>query len=490
MALFLLLALPVIGAIVSALMPRERQRTIEYSAVGASVIECILALAIAASILRGETGPSSVLFATDALGAFFLLFSSAVGIAAAIHSVGHLREEAHKGIIGFRRIREYFVLFHLFFFAMYLASATSSPIIVWVAIEATTLATAFLITFYNKPSALEAGWKLLIVNTVGLLLGFLGTLLFLNAAAQAGISNAFVSWDMLYSLHGNLDPMLIKVAFIFVIVGYGTKVGLVPMHTWLPDAHSKAPVPISSLLSGLLLNVALIAILRFRSVTDTVVDPSFTQHLLIGFGVVSLIVAALIIFGQKNYKRMLAYSSIEHMGIMCIGFGIGGLATIAALFHMLYHALLKPILFFCAGNFFLKYSSTKIDEIRGALSVLPFSAIIFFAGLLAISGIPPSGIFFTKLSILAAGMTDYPYLMLIVIAALGIVLAGFLRGITQMLYGAAPLNDADGKPITKGEASYWTMFSIGFLAVIFVVTSIYIPAPLNDLIIGAASAIQ
>ncbi len=484
MTTYLLLLLPLLAALLSGVLPREKQRVIEYASVTAAAAEFFLAIAVGLSVVHSGPLSASYFFKTDALGAFILLFATTVGLAAAIHSVGHLREESQKGIIGFRRVRQYFVLFHFFFFAMYLAATTASPIIMWVAIEATTLATAFLISFYNKPSALEAGWKHLIVNSVGLLIGFLGTLLFLNAAAGAGALGTFISWDLLHSVQGALDPTLIKIAFVFVIVGYGTKVGFVPMHTWLPDAHSKAPVPISSLLSGLLLNVALIAILRFRSVADAVVDPAFSQHLLIGFGIVSLVVAALIIFGQKNYKRMLAYSSIEHMGIMGIGFGIGGVAAIAALFHMLYHALLKPILFFCAGNFFLKYSSTKIDNVRGGLTLLPFSAAVFFAGLLAISGIPPSGIFFTKLSILSAGMAHYPYLMLIVIAALGIVLAGFLRAISTMLFGEPP------QDLGKGEASYWTLASLGFLSVIFVVLSVYIPVPLRELVTNAASIIQ
>jgi len=285
----------------------------------AHVCELALGLGIVYTVLSSGSLTVSPIFTVDALGAFVLLFTTIVGFAAAVHSVGTLREEMHKEIIGFRRLREYYILFHLFFFAMFAAATTSSPLIMWTAIEATTLATAFLISFYNKPSALEAGWKHLIINSVGLLLGFLGTLLFLDAAAGAGASSAFVTWDTFHQLAGALNPTLLKIAFVFVIVGYGTKVGFVPMHTWLPDAHSKAPISISSLLSGVLLNMALIAILRFRAVLQMTVDPSFAQHLLIGFGVISLVVAAFIIFGQKNYKRMLAYSSIEHMGILGIG---------------------------------------------------------------------------------------------------------------------------------------------------------------------------
>ncbi len=479
-----LLAIPLIATFAGVLLPKERQALIEYGAVAASGFSTLLALLVGWSVLTHGPLPGPGFLGVDALGAFGILVTSFVGFAAAIHSVGHLREEARKGIIGFRRIREYYSLFHLFIFSMLAASASESPIIAWTAIEATTLATAFLITFYNKPSALEAGWKNLILNSVGLLLGFLGTLLFLNAAASAGASGPFISWDTLGTLAGSFNPTLVKVAFVLCLVGYGTKVGLVPMHTWLPDAHSKAPVPISALLSGVLLNIAFIALLRFRSVTDVAVDPHFTAYLLMTFGILSLVVAAFVIFGQKNYKRMLAYSSIEHMGIMAIGFGIGGVAIVAALFHMLYHALLKPLLFFAAGNLFLKYSSTKIENVKGALTLLPFSTAAFFAGLLAVSGIPPSGIFFTKLAILAEGMRAYPYLMLGVLAALALILAGFLASATAMFFSEAPGD------LPKGEANGWTVASISFLALLFVGLSIYVPAPLTVLMGQAAAIIK
>jgi hydrogenase-4 component F len=483
MTIYLLLLAPLMAAALTALASRPNRKFIEYAAALAAFIEVILAITIAAGVLQNGIVRASNVFTTDALGAFVVLFVSVVGLAAAVHSVGHLREETRKGIVGFSRVRQYFTLFHLFFFAMFAAALTASPVLMWAAIEATTLASAFLVTFYNKSSALEAGWKFLIINSVGLLLGFLGTLLFLSAAAMAGASGAFITWSDLHALAGSLDPTLIKIAFIFVLVGFGTKVGLVPMHTWLPDAHSKAPIPISALLSGVLLNIALVGILRFRAVADAVINPSFSQHLLIGFGIVSLVVAAFIIYVQKNYKRLLAYSSIEHMGIVTIGFGLGGAAIFYALFHMLYHALLKPILFFSAGNFFLKYGSTKIARIRGALSTVPFSAVAFFAALLAIAGTPPSGIFFTEIGILGAGIRSYPSVMLVALLAILIVFAGFLQHASAMLFGEP---DAD---MPKGEANAWTLVPIAFLFLIFAATSIHVPAALNDLIGRAAALI-
>jgi hydrogenase-4 component F len=484
MLIYALIALPLAAAALTALTPRSGKVFIEYGALGAALLEVAAALGIASGVLTGGVVSASAIFQADALSAFVASFIALVGLAAAMHSIGHLREEVRKEVIGFRRVRQYFVLFHLFFFAMFSAAVTASPVLMWAAVEATTLASAFLVTFYNKPSALEAGWKFLIINSVGLLLGFLGTLLFLAAAGGAGASGAFVTWSTLLGLSAALNPLLLKIAFVFVLVGFGTKVGFVPMHTWLPDAHSKAPVPISALLSGVLLNIALVGILRFRTVVDATVDPAFTSSLLIGFGIVSLMVAAFIIYVQKNYKRLLAYSSIEHMGVIALGFGVGGAGVFFALFHMLYHALLKPILFFSAGNFFLKYSSTKIAQVRGALSVVPVSAVLFFAALLAVAGVPPSGIFFTELGILSAGIGSHPYVMMLMLAGLLIIFAGFIRHGSAMLFGEAPSD------IPRGEVSNWTVVSIAFLFVVFAAVSFAVPASLTALISHAAALIN
>lgn len=484
MALSLLLTVPLVSAALTALASREQRRLIEYGAVLAGLVQILLALLIGAAILQGTSASVFSAFRADALGAFAVLFISVVGFAAAIHSVGHLREETTSGVIGFRRVRQYFVLFHLFFFAMFAAAVSASPILMWVTVEATTLATAFLVTFYNKPSALEAGWKFLIINSVGLLLGFLGTLLYLSAAAGLGAQGTFVTWDVLLSLPANLDPTIIKIAFIFVLVGFGTKVGLVPMHTWLPDAHSNAPIPISSLLSGVLLNIALIGILRFRAVTDAIADPSFSRELLLAFGIISLVVAALIMYVQKNYKRLLAYSSIEHMGLLTIGFALGGVAALAALFHMLYHALIKPVLFFVAGNFFLRYDTTKIAEVKGTLSALPVSAAVFLIGLLAAAGVPPSGMFFTKVGILSEAVQATPVIAGVALIAILIVFASFLKHGSAMLFGEPPAH------ITRAENNYWTLVGTLFLLSVFILTSVYMPQPLGSLVEAAAAIIR
>jgi hydrogenase-4 component F len=364
---------------------------------------------------------------------------------------------------------------HLFIFAMFFAIITPNPLLMWIAIEATTLSTAFLISFYNKPSAMEAAWKYLIINSVGLLLGFFGTLLFLYPALYAGDYD-LITWKTIMAHVSDFDPFVIKIAFIFVLIGYGTKVGLAPMHTWLPDAHSKAPVPISCLLSGVLLNVAFFAILRFKVVTDSVIGALFSQRLLIFFGIFSILVAAFIIFVQKNYKRLLAYSSIEHMGVIALGFGFGGIGSSAALLHMLYHSLTKSLLFLSAGNIFLKYSSTKISNVKGVMLLLPFTGVSFFIGFLAITGIPPFGIFITEFSILSAGINSYPVVAILAISGLSLVFAGFLKHTVALLFGE---ND---RGLPRGGAGYWTVVPLLILVALLAITSVYVPTFLTHLI--------
>jgi hydrogenase-4 component F len=383
-----------------------------------------------------------------------------------------------KGIIGLSRVRQFFLLLEFFLFAMSLAVSTINPIIMWISIEATTLSTAFLISFYNKPSATEAAWKYLIINSLGLLLSLLGTLLFL---ALPETKTGAITWDMLRASAAGMSPAAVKAAFIFILVGYGTKVGLVPMHTWLPDAHSKAPSPISALLSGVLLNVALVAVLRFKGLTDIAVGTEFAASLLIWFGFASIIVAALIIFAQKSYKRLLAYSSIEHMGIIVLGIGFGGIGLVVAIMHMLYHALTKTLLFFAAGNVFLKYSSTKMKNVTGVLSALPLTGPMLFGGLIAIVGLPPFGIFFTKMLILSSGMALHPWIAGIVLFALAVVFFGFFRHIYGMLFG--PVTEG----ISRGESRLLTQVPLLLIMALLIIWSWDFPEALSELIRQAAA---
>jgi hydrogenase-4 component F len=290
-----------------------------------------------------------------------------------------------------------------------------------------------------------------------------------------------VDWQTLLNNAGNLNPAIARMAFIFILIGYGTKMGLAPMHTWLPDAHSKAPVPISSLLSGVLLNVAFLAILRFKLIVDTAIGSHFSQDLLLFFGVLSILVAAFIILIQKNYKRLLAYSSIEHMGIVALGFGFGSVGIFMALLHMIYHSLAKAALFLSSGNIFLKYSSTKIAKVKGALATLPITGGLFLLGFLAITGVPPFGIFLTEFYILSAGISAHPFIIVTILFALALIFIGFLRHITAMVFGDSP------EEVTQGETDKWLIFSPALLIVILIIMGFFLPQFIKELINSAAS---
>ncbi len=454
----------------------KKRKIIEITSIITSAVALTVSMIITLKVSSIGVYEFFPFFYIDALGSIVMLIIAFVGLATTVYSVQYLREETAKNIIGFSKVRQYFILLNLFLGVMFLAVTTSSPIFAWISIEATTLCTAFLISFYNKPSAIEAAWKYLIINSIGLLLGFFGTLLYFSSS-----TSGFIDWQTLKVNTVHLDPLVAKIAFIFVLIGYGTKIGLAPMHTWLPDAHSKAPAPVSALLSGVLLNVTFIIVLRFKVMTDAVVGLYFSQSLLIVFGVISIIVAALLIVVQKNYKRLLAYSSIENMGIIALGFGYGGFGVYAGILHMIYHALLKSALFLSAGTILLKYSSTKIVRIKGAINSLPVTSIIFFTGFLAITGTPPFGIFFTKISILSAGMNIHLIVSIVVILFMTLLFIGFLRHASAMVFGDKPAE------IIGGEQSIWLIIPPVVLIGIAFYLSIHIPqflyALINDVIL-------
>lgn len=481
MLLTFLIATPLLTACLIFLLQAKHGRLIERVVLLSSALELGLILSLIPSVVRFGSVEASELFSLDPLGAFLTLIVALVGFFASWYSVGYLRAEVAKEIIGPHRVRQYFLSLKLFFFAMFLAVATTSPIVMWITIEATTLSTAFLISFYNKPSATEAAWKYLIINSLGLLLSLLGTILFL--ALPEAREGSF-TWAMLRENVDSMQPLIVQIAFVFILVGYGTKVGFVPLHTWKPDTYSKAPTPIAALLSSVLLNVAFLAILRFKGLTDGALDSNFTGELLIFFGVLSIAFAGLLMFIQKNYKRLLAYSSIEHAGLIALGFGFGGIGIFAALFHMLYHSLAKALIFFVAGNIFLKYSSTKIAQVTGMVSVLPLTAPVFFIAFLAVLGFPPFGLFMTEFLLLSSGMSEYPFVVAFVLLALAIIFFGFLRHLMKMIFGPAP------EGIERGESNMFTQWPVLLLLGLFLVLSWYIPEMLSTLIDMAVESLS
>jgi len=479
MELIIILLSLVVAAAVCLLS--GRRVVVEAASIFAALVAFLLSIFIALKVAATGTYTPYQIFSVDALGAIFMLIISLVGLAATVYSVQYLRAETSKQIVGFKRVKQYFILLNLFLAVMFMAVASNNPIFTWISIEATTLSTAFLISFYNKPTSMEAAWKYLIINSIGLLLGFFGTLLFFSALMGMG-DTGITSWNTLLTNATRLNPIIAKTAFVFVLIGYGTKVGLAPMHTWLPDAHSKAPVPISALLSGVLLNVAFLAVLRFKTITDASIGSGYSQQLLIAFGVISIFVPALIIFTQRSYKRLLAYSSIENMGIAALGFGLGGVGIFASILHIIYHSILKSALFLTAGNIFLKYSSTKIAKIRGAISSLPFTSVLFLLGFFAITGAPPFGIFLTKTLILSSGIMTHPVITIFAIVPMVLLFVGFFRHASAMIFGEKPAD------IKTGEGSVWLIIPPLALICVALLLSFYMPSFLNTLITAAISS--
>jgi len=373
----------------------------------------------------------------DGLSALFTILICSVAMTASLYSRSYLRKEAEEETITRKDERLYYTMFHLFVAAMLSTCVVNSMGILWISIEATTLVSAFLVGLYRKKSSMEAAWKYLMICSVGITLALMGiTLVYASSVDVLGDDPAALNWTVLYSVAPSLDPDLMRMAFILILIGFGTKMGLVPMHTWLPDAHSQAPTPVSAMLSAVLLNCALYAIIRFQMIVNVTI-PGFTVYPMICFGLLSMGVAAAFILISKNLKRMLAYSSIEHMGIILIGFGIcAPLAVFGALFHIAAHSLTKAFVFFSAGNIIQEYGTTDIEEIRGVRGRMPFTAFMFTAGSLAIAGMPPFAVFTGELSIIAGSAESGMYARAAVtIILIVIVFAGFAKSTFGMMSG-------------------------------------------------------
>jgi hydrogenase-4 component F len=356
-------------------------------------------------------GPVSTLWGLayiDALSAFILLIITVIGLSCSFYTWAYFNDYTARGVITARRLSRFFVLFHGFLFAMIVATAANSLGVLWVAIEGTTLATTFLIAFFRKREGLEAGWKYLILCSVGIALALFGTVLtYYSSVRILGDESSALNVSRLLGVADQLDPHVLKVAFIFLLVGYGTKIGLVPMHTWLPDAYSEAPAPVTAMLAGVLETVAVYAVLRSKAIMDQALPPAFTGNLLLLFGLVSFVVAALFILIQHDYKRLFAYSSVEHMGLAMVGFGVGGSVGIfGGLFHLLNHALAKSLAFFSAGNVHRRFATREIGEVRGLAQVQPVTAVALLIAGLALVGMPPFSVFISEVMVVSALATQ------------------------------------------------------------------------------------
>jgi hydrogenase-4 component F len=455
-------------------------------------------------------GPLTTLWGlvyVDALSAFILFVITVVGLSCSLYTWSYLDDYVARGVIGPRRLSRFFFLFHLFLFAMIVAATANSLGVLWVAIEATTLASTFLIAFFRKREGLEAGWKYLILCSVGIALALFGTVLtYYSSVRVLGDVSSALNVTKLLEVADRLDPHVLKLAFIFLLVGYGTKIGLVPMHTWVPEAYSEAPAPVTAMLAGVLETVAVYAVLRSKAVMDHALPSGFAGNLLLFFGLLSFVVAALFILIQHDYKRLFAYSSVEHMGLAMVGFGVGGAAgTFGGLFHLLNHALAKSLAFFSAGNVHRRFGTREIGEVRGLASVQPVTAVAILVAGLALVGMPPFSLFLSEVLVVSALATQsfasdtlhVGRFLTITIAdevrSLSIVtvflmfavalFGGFTYRLAAMVWGAAPDGIKRGE---KWDVGHVPLIGIGLA---LVVLGAVLPEPIKTLLDHAVNVL-
>jgi hydrogenase-4 component F len=470
--LLLLLGIPLVGALVLAVVGARR-----YAAEVNVLMSLATLVAAAALVLRViRHGPMLVWreqFFIDPFNVFLVALTAFVGFTTALFSRPYMRIEEHKGKMNPRRLRLYHSMYQLFMGAMLLALLTNNMGLLWVAMEAATLSTVLLVSLYRTRASLEAAWKYFILCGVGIAQALFGTILLYFAAEGllGGEGMAALLWTHLNAIKGQLEPTVLTLAFVFLLVGYGTKVGLAPLHNWLPDAHAEGPTPVSAVLSGLLLNVALYAVIRCKVLVEG------ANHLLPGrmlmiFGLLSALLGAFFLWRQRDIKRLFAYSSIEHMGIVTFAFGMGGpVANFAALLHMTVHSLTKSAIFFAAGHASQTAGTQRMDGIRGLLVLSPTIGWGLMLGALAILGIPPFGVFASEFLILTTAMRDHPWATPILLTALGVAFAAIFGRVQPMVFG-----ETDGRPLPHSPA---LLPVFAHLALVLTL-GIYMPPALAD----------
>src|ERR1700693_4088670 len=404
-----LLGTPLLGALMLSLLGGRRWAP-EANA-GFSLVTFLAACALTSRIVaHGNLSVAREQFFIDAFNVFLVTLTAFVGLTTSIFSRPYMRIEAAHGRVSASQLRLYHSMYQLFMATMLIALTTNNMGLLWVSMEAATLSTVLLVTLYRTPASLEAGWKYFILCGVGIAQALFGTILLYFAAekvlgAEGGTA---LLWTHLNAVKGHLEPSVLGLAFVFLFVGYGTKVGLAPLHNWLPDAHAEGPTPISAVLSGLLLNVAIYAVVRCKVLVEGSLQSRLPSRMLMGFGLFSVVLAAFLLWRQRDVKRLFAYSSIEHMGIITFAFGMGGpVATFAALLHMTVHSLTKSAIFFAVGHAVQKAGTQQMENIRGMLQVSPTVGWGLALGTFAILGMPPFGVFASEFLIITTAMHEY-----------------------------------------------------------------------------------
>ncbi len=425
----------------------------------------------------------------DALSAWMVLLISMVSLGASLYAGRYFDRDLANGVVTPARVREFFVLTPLFSAGMFLVVLANNLGVMWAAVEATALSSVLLVALYNRKTSLEAAWKYIMLGSLGLALALLGTV-FVYAAACKNNSGPLPSfnWSHLVTVADQFDPRMMKIAFLLALIGYGTKAGLAPMHTWLPDAHSEAPSPTSAMLSGVSLKVAIYALLRFHILTSACLGSGFSRHLLLGFGLASMFLAPPFILVQRNLKRMLAYSSLEHVGLICTGIAMNTPVTIfGALLHMGYHSLTKPVLFFAAGNIGQTFHSLQYRVIgHGVVKVLPVTVLLMGLAAASAIGLPPFGLFFSELTVISGGFAaGKAIISVLILFALIASFCGVLQQLSRILPGVPKPEFANNNLVRRFDGVPAMALLLGTLLVF----SVWLPAPLLQGIHQAADII-
>ncbi len=459
------LVIPIVAAALLAFLPGYRMTA------RLNVVASLLTLLAALLLFFSARLPPGQYLLVDDLNIVFIVLNAFVGFTTSVFSAGYIAHELEIGRLTPANLRFYHAMYQIMMFGMNLAFVSNNIGLMWVAVELATLTTVLMVGIYRTHEALEAAWKYFILGSVGIAFALFGTILvYLAAQAVVGTGYDAMVWTTLVEHAAGFDPALLNLAFIFLLLGYGTKVGLAPLHAWLPDAHAEGPTPISAVLSGLLLNVALYAVLRFKILLAASPEAISPGPLMMTMGLISLIFAAFMLYRRRDIKRLFAYSSIEHMGIIVFAFGLGGsLANFAGLLHMVMHSLTKSAIFFAVGHIAQIKGTQRLSAIRGLTETHPGLGWGLLAGVIAIAGLPPAGIFMSEFLIVSSTFAKQPLLAIPLVFGLLIAFGALLLRLTGAIFGQPRGSTA------PAEASYLPMF---LHLVLVLGAGIYLPPPM------------
>ena len=458
------LLIPAVAAALLAVLPGYRLTA------RLNVLAALATFLTAVSLFVAQPASGSYLLVDD-LNKVFIVLTTFVGFTTAMFSASYIGHEIETGKLKPRFVRFYHAMYQVLMFGMNLALVANNIGLMWVAIELATLSTVLMVGIYRTHEALEAAWKYFILGSVGIALALFGTILIYMAARPViGEGLGAMVWTVLMTRAGHFDAALLNVAFVFLLLGYGTKVGLAPLHAWLPDAHAEGPTPISAVLSGLLLNVALYALLRFKMLLALNPGAIAPGPLMVTMGLISALFAAFMLYRRRDIKRLFAYSSIEHMGIIVFAFGMGGpLANFAGLLHMTMHSLTKSAIFFSVGHISQVKGTQKIADMGGLTATNPVLGWGLVLGVVAIAGLPPLGIFMSEFLVVSSTFARQPWLAVILVVAILVALGGLFMRLNTVAFGEPRGASAPAK------ASYVPMFA--HLALVFM-AGVYLPPAL------------